>query len=206
MKLFRMIVIATALAMFAGMNAFAAEKEIKDVDPSDWAYKSIKMLVDKGYLALYEDGTFRGDQPLSRTVFAAALAKLIDQIQRGDLKIGGADMAQVKKLSDEFRAEIADYESKIGSIEKRVSDIESGKVVIQTDISKATVEFRDKYDKLAAENEQLRKDLNALSEDLNNQLNDVRAALDKERSDRKKAQSTMWLGIGLAAIVGVAVN
>ncbi len=206
MKLFRMIVIATALAMFAGMNAFAAEKEIKDVDPSDWAYKSIKMLVDKGYLALYEDGTFRGDQPLSRTVFAAALAKLIDQIQRGDLKIGGADMAQVKKLSDEFRAEIADYESKMGSLEKRVSDIESGKVVIQTDISKATVEFRDKYDKLAAENEQLRKDLNALSEDLNNQLNDVRAALDKERSDRKKAQSTMWLGIGLAAIVGVAVN
>lgn len=206
MKLFRMIVIATALAMFAGMNAFAAEKEIKDVDPSDWAYKSIKMLVDKGYLALYEDGTFRGDQPLSRTVFAAALAKLIDQIQRGELKIGGSDMAQVKKLSDEFRAEIADYESKIGSIEKRVSDIESGKVVIQTDISKATVEFRDKYDKLAAENEQLRKDLNALSEDLNNQLNDVRTALDKERTDRKKAQSTMWLGIGLAAIVGVAVN
>jgi len=205
MKLGRMIVIATAVFLLAGAGARAAT-EIKDIDPSNWAYKSIKTLVDKGYLALYEDNTFRGDQALSRTVFAAALAKLIDQIQSGDLKPGGADMAQIKKLSDEFRGEIADYESKIGSIEKRVSDIESGKVVIQTDISKTTVEFRDKYDKLAADNAQLRQDLNALNDEMKNQLADVRAALDSERTERKKAQSTMWIGIGLAAIVGVAVK
>jgi type I site-specific restriction-modification system R (restriction) subunit len=205
MKLSRMIVIATAVFLLAGAGARAAT-EIKDIDPSNWAYKSIRTLVDKGYLALYEDNTFRGDQALSRTVFAAALAKLIDQIQSGDLKLGGADMAQIKKLSDEFRGEIADYESKIGSIEKRVSDIESGKVVIQTDISKTTVEFRDKYDKLAADNAQLRQDLNALNDEMKNQLADVRAALDSERTERKKAQSTMWIGIGLAAIVGVAVK
>jgi len=184
-----------------GVSARAAN-EIKDVDPSNWAYKSIKMLVDKGYLAIYEDNTFRGDQALSRTVFAAALAKLIDQIQSGDLKMGGRDADAVKKLGDEFKGEMADYDSKMGAIDKRVSDIESGKVVIQTDISKVTVEFRDRLDKVDATTAQLQQDLTSLKGDVQN----LNSQLQKEQKDRKKAQSTMWIGVGLAAILGVAIH
>ncbi|MFA6449312.1 MAG: S-layer homology domain-containing protein [bacterium] len=201
MKLRRIMMAAMMVIALAAVSAHAAT-EIKDVDESSWAYKSIKKLVDKGYLAIYEDNTFRGENALSRTVFAAALAKLIDQIERGDLKIAGSDRDVIKKLSDEFKSEMADYDSKMGAIEKRVSDIESGKVVIQTDISKVTVEFRDRLDKVDATTAKLRDDITMLNSDLQK----VNEDLQKERADRKKAQSTMWLGIGLAAILGVAVN
>jgi hypothetical protein len=202
MKLGRIVMAVMMVVTFATVSAHAAQGEIQDVDPSSWAYKSIKKLVDKGYLAIYEDNTFRGETALSRTVFAAALAKLIDQIERGDLKIAGSDRDTIKKLGDEFKSEMADYDSKMGALDKRVSDIESGKVVIQTDISKVTVEFRDRFDKVDATTAQLRTDLTALNADLQN----LSAELEKERAARKKAQSTMWLGIGLAAILGVAVN
>jgi uncharacterized phage infection (PIP) family protein YhgE len=201
MKLGRIMMAALFVLAFAGVSARAAN-EIKDVDPSNWAYKSIKMLVDKGYLAIYEDNTFRGDQALSRTVFAAALAKLIDQIQSGDLKVGGSDADEIKKLGDEFKGEMADYDSKMGAIDKRVSDIESGKVVIQTDISKVTVEFRDRLDKVDSTNAKMNQDLAAI----NDQLKQMSADLQKERSDRKKTQTTTWIGIGLAAILGVAIK
>jgi len=201
MKLSR---IAVALLVTIGITAGAARAatEIKDVDPSNWAYKSIKKLVDKGYLAIYEDNTFRGDQSVSRTVFAAALAKLIDQIERGELKLGGSELNEIKKLSDEFKSEISDYDSKMGALEKRVSDIESGKVVIQTDISKTTVEFRDKFDKMSAQMSKMNEQIGYLRDDLNK----MRVDLENEKSSRKKAQTMLWVGVVVAAVAGAASN
>jgi peptidoglycan hydrolase CwlO-like protein len=201
MRLIRTIAVMFFVMGVAVASARAAV-EIKDLPPSNWAYKSVKMLVEKGYLAIYDDGSFRGDQPVSRVVFATALGKLIDQIANGELALGGGDMDTVKKLGEEFRNEIADYDSRMKALEKRVSDIESAQVVIQTDISKATVEFRDKTDKLAAENKQMRQDINILTKD----LDDTNAKLRKETSDRKKAQSTLWIGIVIALAAGLAGN
>lgn len=198
MRLTRMIAVMFFVTGAAAMSARAAV-EIKDMPPSHWAYKSVKKLVEKGYLAIYDDGTFRGDQPVSRVVFAAALGKLIDQIVNGELALGGGDLDTIKRLGEEFRNEIADYDSRMKALDKRVSDIESAQVVIQTDISKATVEFRDRTDKLTAENKQMRQDINIITQD----LNDTNAKLNKEIKDRKKAQTTLWIGIVVALAAGL---
>jgi hypothetical protein len=194
MKKSRTIAVTIALLAVFAVSA-RAEVQIKDLKPSDWAYKSVRMLVDKGYLAVYDDGTFRGDQPVSRIVFASAIGKLIDQIANGELSVGGADLAVIKKLGDEFKNEMSDYDSRMKALEKRVSDVESGQVVIQTDLSKATVEFREKTDKLEEENARMRQDMQNLN-----------TKLGKEVSDRKKAVSTMWIGIIVAIGVALASN
>ena len=179
-----------------------AAVKITDMNPDHWAYDSIQMLVDRGYIAIYEDGSFRPDQPVSRVIFAAALARLIDQIESGELKVGASDLKEIKKLSEEFSSEMSDYDTRVAALEKRLGDVESGKVVIQTDISKTTVEFRDKYDELKAENEQLKKDLAMLQDQLEILSGDIK----KEAKQRKKSTTTLWLGVIVAGVAGAASN
>jgi len=193
-----MMILAAVCIFAAGAHAI----EIKDMKSSHWAFDSVQKLVEKGYLAVYDDGTFRGDQPVSRVVLAAALSKLIDQIQSGELTIGGSDIAEIKKLSDAFKSEISDYDSRMEALEQRLGDIESGKIVIQQDISKSVVEFRGKFEKMNDRLDMLNQDINVLTED----INVLNKELEKERSSRKKAQNMLWIGVVAAIAVGAASN
>ena len=179
-----------------------AEVKIRDMSPDHWAYDSVQMLVDRGYIAIYETGDFRPEQPVSRAVFAAALSRLIDQIESGELRLGATDMKEIKKLSEEFSSEISDYDTRMATLEKRLSDVESGKVVIQTDISKSTVEFRDKYEELKAENEQLKRELSMLQD----QLEVLSGEIKNEARQRKKSTTALWVGVIVAGAVGAATN
>lgn len=192
----RALIIAAALLVLAAAGARAVE--IKDVPPNHWAYESIQKLVEKGYIAIYDDKTFRGDQAVSRTVFAAALAKLIDDVESGRIKMSGSDAREVQRLSEEFASDMADYEARIAKLEKRIADIESGEVVVQTDVSKATVEFRDKYDELSAQNEQLRRDVDILEDELKT----LSSELASESKKRKQAQTLLMIGVIGAIAVG----
>ena len=191
------MVVGLSLAARSAMGA-----EIKDVKQTDWAYNSIQYLVDKGYLALYEDNTFRGDNSVSRTVLAAALMKLIDQIKSGEIKAGASDIAEIKKLSDSFKSEISDFENRMKALEQRLGDTESKNVVTQQDLTKAMVEYRDGFDELSAADKQMRQDIGILTDEVKS----LGGELEKERKDRKRSQTTMWIGIAVAAIVGAASN
>ncbi|MEW5946651.1 MAG: S-layer homology domain-containing protein [bacterium] len=196
----RRVFVTAALLAVVGTAACAVE--IADVGPGHWAYESIQMLVERGYLALYDDRTFQGDKPLSRVVFAAALGKLIDQIESGEIRMSGVDLKAIKKLSDEFKGDMANYDTRVAGIEKRISDIESGKVVIQQDISKATLEFRGSLTKLEEENANLRRDVNILTEELRSLSDDLK----RSEQSRKRAQAALWIGVAVAAIIGIAAD
>lgn len=57
--------------------------QLRDVQPSDWAYEAMRSLVERyGCLAGYPDGTFRGDRSLTRFEFAAGLNACLEQINR----------------------------------------------------------------------------------------------------------------------------
>ncbi|MEW6201035.1 MAG: S-layer homology domain-containing protein [bacterium] len=192
-----MLIVMMFLLVSAGVSCAV---EIQDIQPDHWAYDYIQKLVKKGYLALYSDGSFKGDQPVSRVVFAAALGKLIDQIESGELRLAATDLKEIKKLSDEFKAEIADYDTKVASLEKRLSDIESGKVVIQQDISKATLEFREGIDENTKQIGALQQDIEILTD----QVGTLSENLKRSEQSRKRAQNSLWIGVAVAVIVGLA--
>ncbi|MFH1538571.1 MAG: S-layer homology domain-containing protein [bacterium] len=190
------------MVLVAARCTIAAAVEIEDIDKSHWAYEKVQRLVKEGYLALYEDNTFRGDRAVSRVIFAAALGKLIDQIESGEVRMQGVDIKAVKKLSDEFKTEIADYDTRVAALEKRLADIESGKVVIQQDISKVTLEVRDSVEKLEEDNAKLREDLDILSD----QMNVLTDEFKKSEAQNKRTHTLMFIGILAAIAVGVASN
>ena len=194
------IMFAIIAVLFLAVTARAAE--LRDVPKSNWAYESIKKMVDSGYMSEFEDGTFRGSQALSREVFAAAFAKLIDQIEKGQIKADAAQIKEIKKVMEGITSNVSDYDTKLAELNKRLADIESGRVVIQVDLSKATVEFREKYDKLVEENEMLKKNLMALEDELGT----TKRGLAEETKKRKSSVSTLWVGVVAAVAAGLASN
>ncbi len=66
-------------ASTAGAGSSAAD--FKDVPKNHWAAASVSALADAGIVRGYPDGTFKGDQPVTRYELAVALDGLIRFIQ-----------------------------------------------------------------------------------------------------------------------------
>lgn len=72
-----------------------------DVPENHWAYEAVKDLKDRGYVAGYPDGTFKGDRTMTRYEFA--------QIVHNALQAGAPDSEAVKKLKAEFAPELEQF-------------------------------------------------------------------------------------------------
>src|SRR5690554_209348 len=87
-------------------NAFISAATIADISTDHWAYQSVNTLVDKGLLELYEDGTFRGSDYVSRNQLAVIVARILEEIEGGSVKTSDNDMDLLRKLSVEFQEEL----------------------------------------------------------------------------------------------------
>lgn len=102
----KIFVMTLILILF--VNVMVSAASIKDVPTDHWAYQSVKGLVDQGLLSLYEDGTFRGSDKVSRFQLAEIVARILEDIETGKTSIGSQDMDLLRKLSVEFQQELVD--------------------------------------------------------------------------------------------------
>ncbi len=93
-----------------------------DVSPNHWAYKAIEKLVSKYNFKLgYPDGTFKGNNNLTRYEVAALLAQVLDQMS--GKKVEQVDINIIKEMGDEFSKEIQSpegFNAKIQSLEDQL--------------------------------------------------------------------------------------
>ena len=125
-----------ALAQIEGYNPISqtnaleqvtSVSQLRDVSPGDWAYEALRSLVERyGCIAGYPDGTYRGNRALTRFEFAAGLNACLQQIERllpnGELE--GSDLATLRRLVQEFEAELATLGARVDNLEGRVAFLE----------------------------------------------------------------------------------
>jgi hypothetical protein len=99
----------------AGVSLAAPANPFTDVPANHWAYDAVSELQQNGVISGYGDGTFRGDRTLTRYELAAIVAK-IDSA-------AGKDNPMVKKLQEEFAAELYNLGVRIDALEKNASSI-----------------------------------------------------------------------------------
>jgi len=92
--------IAFAILMLSVALTFA-QLPLKDVPVNHWAYDAVKTLVEAGVLSGMPDGTFQGNQPLTRYQAALALKRLIDYLSKS-LPYASSD--DVGKVMNEVEA------------------------------------------------------------------------------------------------------
>ncbi|ASC73918.1 hypothetical protein XM38_048920 [Halomicronema hongdechloris C2206] len=102
--------------------------ELSDVLPSDWAYTALQNLVETyGCIEGYPNRTFRGDRALTRYEFAAGLNACLDVIS--NLIVGGgvgeSDLATIRRLQEEFQAELATLRGRVDALEADVAELEA---------------------------------------------------------------------------------
>jgi hypothetical protein len=98
--------------------------QLSDVQPTDWAFQALQSLVERyGCIAGYPDGTFRGNRASTRYELAAALNACLDQIS--DRFASKEDLATVKALQEEFKAELATLKGRVDGLEARTKTLEA---------------------------------------------------------------------------------
>ena len=115
--------------------------QLSDVKPTDWAFTALQSLVERyGCIAGYPDRTFRGKQATSRYEFAAGLNACLDKINEiisaglAD-KVSKEDLATLRKLQEEFAAELATLRGRVDALDAKVEKLEAQQFSTTTKLS-----------------------------------------------------------------------
>lgn len=105
--------------------------QLSDIKTTDWAFTALQSLVERyGCIAGYPDRTYRGKQAIARYEFAAGLNACLDKINEiisaglAD-KVSQADLATLKKLQEEFAAELAIIRGRVDTLETKTARLEA---------------------------------------------------------------------------------
>jgi len=110
------------------MDQVTSVSELRDVQPNAWAYEALTSLVERyGCIVGYPDRTFRGDRALSRWEFAAGLNACMNVMERliqENMAVLREDMDKLRRLMQEFEAELAALGARIDNLETRTAFLE----------------------------------------------------------------------------------
>lgn len=99
--------------------------ELTDVLPTDWAYQALQNLVETyGCIEGYPDRTYRGQRSLTRFEFAAGLNSCLNVIAGlVDTGISAEDLAAIRRLQEEFQAELATLRGRVDALEAETAEL-----------------------------------------------------------------------------------
>ncbi|MEC4891775.1 MAG: iron uptake porin [Oscillatoria sp. PMC 1051.18] len=108
--------------------------QLRDVRPTDWAFQALQNLVEEyACLVGYPDGTYRGNRAITRYEFAAGLNACLNQIEvllrenvinEGNPGIPTEDLEILRRLTQEFEAELATLGTRVDNLETQVVFLE----------------------------------------------------------------------------------
>ena len=87
------------------LGAAPVAANLSDVPSDHWAYHAVVTLVNKGYLAVYEDGTFQGSRPVDRYTLAVTLARILMILRPGEFRFT-EDLTLIRELTTELTEEL----------------------------------------------------------------------------------------------------
>jgi hypothetical protein len=112
------------------MAQVTSVSQLSDVRPTDWAFQALQSLVERyGCIAGYPDKTYRGNRAMTRYEFAAGLNACMDRVNEliaaatNDLA-KKEDLETLKKLQEEFAAELATLRGRVDALEGKVATLE----------------------------------------------------------------------------------
>ena len=115
-KNFLFVAVASLIAG-AATTAFAAANPFEDVAADHWAYDAVAQLAADGVIEGYGDGTYRGNQEITRYEMAQMVARAMAKNPTG------ADKVLVDKLAAEFSDELNSLGVRVAALEKKVDNV-----------------------------------------------------------------------------------
>jgi hypothetical protein len=104
--------------VWADQNQVTSVTQLSDVKPTDWAYQALSNLVEKyGCVAGYPNGTYKGQQAMTRYEAAALLNACLDRVTE--------ITDEIQRLQQDFAKELAVLKGRVDGLEKKVGKLEA---------------------------------------------------------------------------------
>ena len=107
-----------ATAVLGATTAFA-NNPFSDVSTDSWAYQAVSQLAEEGIVNGYPDGTFKGQNNITRYKMAQMIAKAMANQDRANAE----QQAMINRLADEFSNELNNLGVRVARLEDRVGNI-----------------------------------------------------------------------------------
>ena len=111
------LAVLAATAVLGVTSTFAANP-FSDVTPQDWAYQAVAQLASQGIVNGYPDGTFKGQNNITRYEMAQMVAKALVRQDRVDAE----QNAIINRLANEFSAELNNLGVRVSTLENKVGN------------------------------------------------------------------------------------
>ncbi len=155
---------SVALSLVTSAFAQLPPDSFKDVPSEHWAYQAVDALRAKGVLVGYPDGLYRGKRTLTRYEFAVALKRALEQVQtlkgdkgetgapgvagpagpagpagvagpKGDSGMAPEEVAALKKLADEFKAELSNLGVNVNALNAKLDKISKDLAALKAEVA-----------------------------------------------------------------------
>lgn len=205
---FSMVILVTMLFLISSL-VFGASVTPQDVPASHWAYQSVKLLLDKGYLQLYQDQTFKGEQPVDRFTLATVVAKILGEVAAGNTGTNKDDVKILRSLTNEFRDDLVKVLTENSSLSKKLEDLTRQDQIIKEDLTRniaAVQNLNEEQLELQKEVQQIIADIIILKkkvEKLESDVTQLKAEVNQLKEENKKNKLYILIAIILGA-AGVA--
>ncbi|MDY5481982.1 MAG: S-layer homology domain-containing protein [Veillonella caviae] len=128
-----------ATAVLGVTSAFAANP-FSDITPDSWAYQAVSQLAVTGIVNGYPDGTFKGQNNITRYEMAQMVAKAMANQDRANAE----QQAMINRLADEFSNELNNLGVRVSKLEDRVGNVKvTGDLRLRTQGSDDRGVFKD---------------------------------------------------------------
>lgn len=139
----------------------ATIRDFSDVYPTDWAYQALAELVETyGCVGGYPDGTFRGQQTITRFEVAAILKKCLDAISAKMAMMEGDDASMIEDKGDldrlvaSFEEELITLKGTVDGMDAKVTELEENQFSTTT---KAEFEIATDFVYFSSDDEEARR-------------------------------------------------
>lgn len=112
-------ILTMALVFLLGISGTAFAASFSDVPANGWAYDAVRQLSKAGLIDGYGDGTFRGNNYLTRYEFATITARAIEKYSKADAQ----QKELIDKLSAEFATELNTIGVRLNKLEQNASTV-----------------------------------------------------------------------------------
>lgn len=151
----RKVIYGLVLALvFALAGPAWAETKLKDVPVDHWAYHAVNTVVSRGYLTLFEDGSFQGTRAVDRYSLASVIARLLEDIEVARVRGTTGDLADLGDLRTRFEEDLATWYADQQSLRDSVRRVEENALVAEERVSRvvaAQIELQEKVEELRKE-------------------------------------------------------
>lgn len=111
--------LTTALVVGAASTTFAAANPFSDVPADHWAYDAVAQLADDGVIEGYGDGTYRGQNEITRYEMAQMVAKAMAK----EDQVNAQQKAMIDRLAAEFSEELNNLGVRVSNLEKHMDNV-----------------------------------------------------------------------------------